>query len=263
MSNFCQYPIAGQQFNNQQNFNNDKNERDCLRDLVGKEVKINRGGHDSLEGKVLAVKSDYLVLCSNHKIFYINTEHVKSITELFCKDKSKGNKKDGNKSGGNKSGGNKTGGNRSRGNCCRDKKFIKANNFRGVLKALEQEFVVVNTGGHEKVEGFLVEVCRDSIKIVHNKELIQVLIDHIKSIRKENKSCGSCGNRSGNRSGNRKEGNNKDNKSGNKNQGNRTGNRHEGNRSGNHNEGNRTGNRNEGNRSGKRNEGNRNRTSKK
>ncbi|MFX3633023.1 MAG: hypothetical protein ACE3L7_04765 [Candidatus Pristimantibacillus sp.] len=250
MSNFCQYPFVGQQFYNQNNNNNDKkDERDCLKDLVGKEVKVNRGGHDCLEGKLLAVRSDYLVLCSNNKIVYINTEHVKSITEVFCDDKSNGNKKDGNKSGGNK---NNSGGNRSRGNCCRNKKFIKADNFRGVLKALEQEFVVVNTGGHEKVEGFLAEVCKDTIKIVQNREVVQVLIDHIKSIRKENRSCGSCGNRSGNRN----EGSNQGNKSGNKNQSNNQGNKSGGKNQGNRNEGNRSGN--QGNRSG-----NRNRSSKK
>ncbi|MFF2483738.1 DUF6897 domain-containing protein [Paenibacillus sp. NPDC058071] len=159
-------------------------ERDCLQDFVGKNVKINKGGPDSLEGKVLAVKSDYLVLCTKEGIKYVQLSHIKSITE---------NREDCKSSGG-----------------CRHRRFINANNFKGVLRALDQNFVKVSAGGPDKVDGFLAEVCKDSIKVVDGRKITQILNDQIRWIAKED----SCGNRS---NGNKND-NKNDNKSGNKNE---------------------------------------------
>ena len=35
-----------------------------MRSLIGKVVKINRGGPESFEGKLVSVCSDYMVVCS-------------------------------------------------------------------------------------------------------------------------------------------------------------------------------------------------------
>jgi len=148
---------------------------DSLEDLVGKKVKINRGGPNSIVGKLLAVKSDYLVVWTKEGVVYVNKKHVKSITELST-------------TGGRTDGTRGTGGTRGdRSDKHRKPDFIKADNFRGVLKALEHKFVQVNTGGPEKVEGFLCDVKKDHILVVADDKKIKIFIDHIRSIKKLDK----------------------------------------------------------------------------
>ncbi|MCA0755441.1 hypothetical protein KP806_10295 [Paenibacillus sp. N4] len=195
--------------------------------LVGKCVKINRGGPESLEGKLLAVKSDFYVLKTRKGIVYINADHVKSITEK--KDNkdclSRGNKSC-NKSDG-KSDGKRDNKSRSRGCGCHDDKcdkcfdkfcdklchkskkkrrdFIDADTFRGVLRALNQTFVQVNNGGPEKIEGFLAQVCRDNILVVNGNEAVTIPIDQIRSIKKagdRSRGNNSNGNKNNNKNNN-------------------------------------------------------------
>ncbi|MBD3920103.1 hypothetical protein H8B09_15165 [Paenibacillus sp. PR3] len=147
-----------------------------LEALVGEQVKINRGGPNAINGKLLAVKSDYLVVGTTEGVVYVKRSHIKSITDL---DGSHG-------TGGSRTGG--TGG-RSGGT----KAFIQADNFRGVLKALNQKFVQVNWGGPEKVEGFLAEVSGDRVLIVSQHKKVDMFIDHIQSIKLEMKKRSSNG----------------------------------------------------------------------
>lgn len=185
------------------NRSDDRSNQNFLQSLVGKNVKINRGGPESLEGKLLAVKSDYLVLSTKEGVVYISTSHVKSITEL---------------PGSNKSG-------------HRDPSFVNAANFNGVIRSFNHEFVQINWGGPEKVEGFVAEVGNDSVLLVVGKEVVQIQLFHIKTIKAAGKNK-SGGNKSGSNNNNNNNNNNKDksndNKNKNKTQGNRTG----GNRSG-------------------------------
>lgn len=171
-----------------------------LKNLVGEFVRINRGGPESLEGKLLAVKSDYLVLATREGVVYVDLDHVKSVTG-FAKGKSGGT-------------GNE---------------FIHANSFRGVINALTKEFVQINWGGPEKVEGFLAEVQGNTALLVANNQVVYILVDHIKTIKKLGGKSG--GNKSGNKSGgnqggNQSGGNKNKNKSGaQQSGGNKTGNR--------------------------------------
>ncbi|GMK41088.1 hypothetical protein PCCS19_41440 [Paenibacillus sp. CCS19] len=144
-----------------------------LEALVGEQVKINRGGPNAIFGKLLAVKSDYLVVWTREGVVYVKKNHIKSITDL---DGSHGTH--GSRTGGRTDG--RTGG-------AKDKDFIKADNFRGVLKALNQKFVQVNWGGPEKVVGFLAEVTKDHILVVSDHKKVEIFIDHIQSIKKEMK----------------------------------------------------------------------------
>jgi spore coat protein B len=150
--------------------------RNFLDALVGEQVKINRGGPNAIFGKLLAVKSDYLVVFTREGVVYVKTNHIKSITDL---DGSHG-------TGGSRTGG--TGGSRgSRSIGSKDKDFIKADNFRGVLNALNQKFVQVNWGGPEKVVGFLAEVTQDRILVVSDHKKVEIFIAHIQSIKLEKK----------------------------------------------------------------------------
>lgn len=155
-----------------------------ITNLVGEFVRINRGGPDSLEGKLLAVKSDYLVLSTREGVVYVDLDHVKSVTG-FAKAKSGGTSND----------------------------YINANNFRGVITALTKEFVQINWGGPERVQGFLAEVQGNTALVVVNNEVVYVLVDHIKTIKKiggksgDNKSGGNKGGNKNNKSGGNQGGN--------------------------------------------------------
>lgn len=203
-------------YNNSHKSNKSGNkDHNFLQSLVGKNVKVNRGGPDSLQGKLHSVKSDYLVLNTNEGVVYIADSHVKSVTEGGAS----------NSSGGNKSGsGNRSG--------SRSTEVIRANNFNGVIRAMNQTFVQLNSGGPEKVEGFIAQAGSNSILLVSGKEAMQIQNFHIKSIKAagSNKSGGNNNNKNNNNSKNENKSNSKnenksDSKNNNKNktQGNRSG----------------------------------------
>lgn len=139
-----------------------------LRNLIGKNVKINRGGPDSLEGRLIAVQSDYVVLQTKDGVIYINTSHVKSITELPT-HKTKG----------------------------WTPNYIVARNFLGVLRKLTKKFVQINSGGPEKVEGFIAEVSDDSVLLVDGQDLLQIPLFHIKTVKQTGKYVTYGGGRTG------------------------------------------------------------------
>lgn len=167
--------------------------------LVGRQVKINRGGPDMVEGRLVAIPADYLVVSTNDGIIYVNAAHVKSITET-------------GQTGG-------TAGNRSR-----STSFITASSFSSLLSKLRHQFVQINRGGPEKIDGFLAEINSDSLLVVVNREIIRIPVFHIKTVnvsgkgnnkngsgnnksgssnKSSNKSNNKSGSRSGGRSGNR------------------------------------------------------------
>jgi spore coat protein B len=156
-----------------------------LMSLIGKTVKVNRGGPDSTTGTLLTVQSDYLALRTKDGILYVNLTHVKSITEVGGAQRSFGT----------------TGG------------VIIARNFNELLARLRQHFVQLNSGGPEKIEGFVADVGASYLLLVSNKELVRVPIFHIKSVRlahpKSNSSDSSQDNQNksgGNRSGSSRSG---------------------------------------------------------
>ena len=123
--------------------------------LVGRNVKINRGGPDSVEGILLDIQSDYLVAVAEGGFVYVKNEHIKSITDT-------------GKSGG------------ARGSIVNP---IAADNFLGVMNALQYRFVRVNRGGPEKLEGIIVDVNENYVILtVRGQEVVHVPVSHIKSI---------------------------------------------------------------------------------
>ncbi|WP_144939361.1 hypothetical protein [Paenibacillus sp. 32O-W] len=161
------------------------NESNYLASLIGKEVKINRGGPDTVLGKLLAVQSDYLILHCSDGAVYVQNSHVKSITE-----------------------------NRENKSSTYDEapRYYEGDSFHDVLENLKHRFVQINGGGPEKLEGFIVDVTSTHLLLVVKQEVIRVPIFHIRSIcvKEKNKSQGSSsggnrsgGNKSGQRSGHR------------------------------------------------------------
>lgn len=136
--------------------------------LVGKKVRINRGGPDSVEGTLYAVESNYLVVLAKDGIVYIKTIHVKSITVGL----GSGGRTTGSSTSGRTSG-------RSQGTT---RPIIIEYNFNGVLNKLKHQKVQINRGGPEKIEGLLVDVTSDTVLIIVKNELVRVLLSHIKSL---------------------------------------------------------------------------------
>ncbi|NBD26588.1 hypothetical protein [Paenibacillus glycinis] len=164
-----------------------------LSNQIGMNVRINRGGPESLQGKLIGVQSGYLVLKVSGGYVYVNTSHVKSVTDLPGSGGSHG----------------------SRGT----RQYIMANGFVGVLRALTQKFVQINWGGPEKIEGFIAQVGNESLLLVVGPELVQIPLYHIKTVKTagiyaSKGSQGSSGNNSNNNNKNNNNNNNKSNSSG-------------------------------------------------
>ncbi|MVP02455.1 hypothetical protein [Paenibacillus lutrae] len=152
--------------------------------LIGEEVKVNRGGPDSITGKLIHVHSDYLTVQTNEGVVYINASHVKSVTE-----------------GG------------SSNVYAENPKSISAYDFYDLLKKFHQKFVQINRGGPEKIEGVIVEVRKDYVVLVVKNEVVRISVFHIKSISLAgnksggNKKDGSKGNNNNQSKGNQSKGN--------------------------------------------------------
>ncbi|PUA37399.1 hypothetical protein C8Z91_20480 [Paenibacillus elgii] len=149
-------------------------ENSTFKSLIGSEVKINRGGHDAITGKLIGVHSNYVALSSEDGAVYVNTTHVKSISQS-PNQKSSG-----------------TNGSITT--------HIKASSFNALLHELRHNFVKINRGGPEKLEGIISDVTSDHAIVIINNELIRVPLFHIKSVTVGLKS---RGNKNGNKNGNK------------------------------------------------------------
>lgn len=127
-----------------------------MRGLLGREIKINRGGPDSVQGTLTDVRWDYMAMNCKEGIVYVNESHVKSITDT-------------GRSGGNR--------NAAMGNP------IPSNTFLGVMQALRFRRVQINRGGPEKVEGILADANQNQlIMALKNQEIVRIPMQHVKSV---------------------------------------------------------------------------------
>ncbi|WP_244364087.1 hypothetical protein [Paenibacillus cellulositrophicus] len=122
---------------------------------IGSEVKINRGGPDSIVGVLVGVQHGYLAVATKEGIVYVNSSHIKSISST-----------------------GKSGGARAM-----TADPIMAGNFTGLLHALRYQHVQINRGGPEKVEGVVADVNHSTLTLVAKKdEVISIPIFHVKSV---------------------------------------------------------------------------------
>jgi len=129
-------------------------------DLIGKLVRVNRGGPESSEGLVIAVRSDYLVLfVKKEGTVYYNLEHIKSITIVRHIDRFDRH------------------GHHHNAHC----KFKKHSTFLEALRSKKNRTVKINRGGPESVTGVLVAAHKDYIKLLVEDELVIIFTAHIKS----------------------------------------------------------------------------------
>lgn len=133
--------------------------RDILGSLLGKVVKVNRGGHESRVGLLLAVEEDYFVLLTREDgVLYYKGHHVKSLTD------------------------NSKSGIDFDLTVPEDFSYIQGNSFKDVLQSLRYHWVMVNRGGHERYQGVMDDINDDYITIIFHEEVIRVAMFHIRNI---------------------------------------------------------------------------------
>lgn len=140
-------------------------ERANLDLLVGKLIRVDRGGPESRLGKLLAVKGDHLVVYINNDseegILYYKTDHIRSLS-LDTRDVT-------------------------------DippvtteetvlPNYFDEEDFASVMKNMKFRWVQINRGGHEKIEGVLIDATDELVTMINGNEVIHVLPFHIRNI---------------------------------------------------------------------------------
>ncbi|MDV6378111.1 hypothetical protein ORD22_07580 [Sporosarcina sp. GW1-11] len=133
--------------------------KEMLSSLVGKVIKVDRGGPESRIGMLLSGNEQYLTLLTEDDgIVYYKTHHIKSITDNSKNEMSIDVELP-------------TG-----------FKLIEEADFAGVLKTLEYQWVKINRGGPETLEGVVKAVTNDFVEIVFNEEVIRLSMFHIRNV---------------------------------------------------------------------------------
>ena len=130
-----------------------------LLSLVDKVIKVDRGGPESRVGLLLSAEDDFFTLLTeNDGIIYYSTQHIKSLTN-HSKNLTEFNLE-----------------------IPKDFEYIQADDFKGILECLTLQWVKINRGGPETLEGVLDSVTDDYVIIVANEEIIRVALFHIRNI---------------------------------------------------------------------------------
>ncbi|WP_205688839.1 hypothetical protein [Bacillus sp. BHET2] len=132
--------------------------KELMTSLVGKVLKVNRGGPESRMGKLLYGGDDHFALLTEKDgVVYYNSAHVKSISQ-----NSKSGMPD---------------------NASEEVlEFMKEDTLGALLTSLQYQWVKINRGGPEKLEGVLDNSNEDYITLVLNEEVIRLATFHVKSI---------------------------------------------------------------------------------
>ena len=133
--------------------------KDLMMSLVGKVIKIDRGGPESRVGMLLAAEDDYFVLFTKDDgVVYYKMQHVKSVT-VDSKD--------------------------SMGKAFEmpeNVEYYQGEDFKSVIANFRHSWVKVNRGGPEKLEGIMNEVEDDYVTVFSKQEVIQLSMFHIRNI---------------------------------------------------------------------------------
>ncbi|WP_018661085.1 hypothetical protein [Heyndrickxia acidiproducens] len=126
-----------------------------LESMANHAIQINQGGPESRLGLLLAVGEDYLVLWTKEDgAVYYNLQHIKSVVERKIPKHLENQKPD----------------------------FILAPRFDSLFKIFNHQWVSINRGGPEALEGILTENSSGLYTLVHHEELFRIHPFHVKSI---------------------------------------------------------------------------------
>ncbi|MGG1677977.1 hypothetical protein ACIFOT_19790 [Neobacillus sp. NRS-1170] len=133
--------------------------KDIIKYFIDRVIRVNRGGPESRIGKVMDVGDDFIVLLTEEDgVVYYNTNQIKSFTENM-KGQMEFNIEVPN-----------------------DFEFKNAANFQDLLDSLKFQWVKINRGGPEKIEGVLSDITKDFVSLVNKEEIVRLSIFHIKNI---------------------------------------------------------------------------------
>lgn len=133
--------------------------QDLLENLKGSRIRIDRGGPESRDGKLLDVFSDYLVLETEKEgVIYYKTHHIKSVSLMNQKEMNNDEQQ------------------------AEPCQYVEAMNFQELLNKLKYSWVKINRGGPEKIEGVLVDSSDDYLVLTVNDEVNRIPIFHIRNI---------------------------------------------------------------------------------
>lgn len=133
--------------------------RELLLSLVGKSIRVDRGGPESRVGMLLAVEGDYLVLYTKDDgVVYYNLQHIKSVTV-----DSKG---------------------LMNVEVPENVEFFQGTDFKNVISNFSNSWIKVNRGGPEALEGILkeVEATNDYITVFSKQDVVYLAMFHIRNI---------------------------------------------------------------------------------
>ncbi len=134
--------------------------KEYLNTLVGKHIKVDRGGPESRSGMLLDVQDNYFALLTEEDgVVYYNLQHIKSFTRDPKKDHEALAVK-----------------------LPKSFTYFKGDSFKDVLSKLVFTWVVINRGGPERVEGVLISVDEAGISLVLKDEVVNVSNFHIRNV---------------------------------------------------------------------------------
>ncbi|MCM2531959.1 hypothetical protein NDK43_05575 [Neobacillus pocheonensis] len=133
--------------------------KDFMKDRVGKVIKIDRGGPESRLGLLMDVNDDHIVLLTEvDGIVYYSTQHIKSVTE-YTKEPMQLNIE-----------------------VHKDLNYKTAVNFKELLDSLKFQWVRINRGGPEKMEGILTDVNDHCVTLVSKEEVVRHSLFHLRNV---------------------------------------------------------------------------------
>lgn len=165
--------------------------REQVDSLIGKRVRLGRGGPDERKGTLVSVQDEFLSVYSDDgSMVHYPLHHLKSVTELMGGEEGSGDGSGGGSGGG--SGWDQTGGGTG-----------FPSTFRGLMDSFLGQKVQVYDHGPESAAGFVFGVGDDYVQLVTGPdEMVHYPFFHIRSVRlakpkNENKNGGKSGNKGG------------------------------------------------------------------
>lgn len=135
-----------------------------LCDAVGKMIQIERGGPDKLQGRLLAVKVDHLIVETADSIVYVSSRHIKTVSEPILTEMIIDDPGDGQED-------------------APLPIIIDTENLRDLLTKLTHKLVKINQNSPNALEGVLLTVREDAVTILHKmQDYVHYPLLHIKTI---------------------------------------------------------------------------------
>ncbi|TCP59182.1 hypothetical protein EV586_101398 [Tumebacillus sp. BK434] len=135
-----------------------------LNDSVGKWIQVERGGPDKIKGKLLGIKSDFIMVETEKGVAYVHTPHVKTISEPIVVEQRAENSVQPEVA-------------------VTPPVVLESDDFATLIGLLEHKYVQINQGGPNALDGVVLLQREGAVTIVHKMEdYVHYPIYHIKSI---------------------------------------------------------------------------------